>query len=151
MKRYLVPLLALFLAGCSGSAGTENIPDTETVCTELSALYDGEIVRQEKDDICIFLNLEEDMVAEAAGGWLEGAPEQFFYYVQCTDEKAAMDVKEAMDHYLTLMTDSAALYSPEQLELISNGYTAVKGTAAVVAVCEDADRIRLKITELFGN
>ncbi len=149
-KRIISVILPFFLlCGCA-SGETENTVDVSAAAEALAEVYNGEIVMQDAGKITALLNLE-DAPLNAAGGYAEEAPEQFFYIVECGDEESALTVREAMERYLNVLKDSAALYTPDQLELLGNGYTAVKGTYAVIAVCEDGEAVRLKINELFGK
>ena len=144
-----VAALALLLCACGTEAPSDAQP--QDAYNTLKEYYEGEMEALDEDQICILLNIDEDTVLSAAGAYVTDAPEQFFYIVDCKDENAAMDVQEAMNHYLDLMKDSAQLYSPEQLELVSKGYTAVKGSTAVLIICPDADGVKLKINELYGK
>ena len=149
MKKTIIAALAVLLCACGTEAPKEVLP--QDTYNALEEYYEGTMETLDEKQICTLLNTEEDTVLRAAGAYAADAPEQFFYIVECKDADAALDVQEAMKHYLELMKDSAQLYSPEQLELISSGYTTVKGNTAILVICPDGDGVRLKINELYGQ
>ena len=148
MKK-MIAALAVLLCACGTEAYSDVLP--QDTYNALETYYDGALEALDEKQICGLLNIEEETVLRAAGAYVSDAPEQFFYIVECKDEEAALDAQEAMNHYLDLMKDSAQLYSPEQLELVSKGYTAVKGSTAILIICPDADGVKLKINELYGK
>ena len=107
------------------------------------------------DEIRVFpLNYREYVSAVAGDSdvvWMDylrygGMP---LILAQADDEEKAAEISDAMSYYLSSLQNNASMYSPDQLELLNDGYLVTREKFVILAVCENRTAAEKQVAALF--
>ncbi len=149
MKRILAVFFTsiLLLCGCGTTSSASDLSG-EQIYQALTAVM-PDLEPQDKTIVVKLLGLDPSSLSNAYAAFEKNGGPQLLIVLESTDEDAALAAAERMNYYLSSLQNSAAQYTPEQSELLNNGYVYTNGVYSIMAVSDSLDQAKKELAKLF--
>ena len=161
----LIPLLILFISGCSDNNSNDSEKNSET---ELSAVQIAENVVKASgtsgklsnitfndEDFTLWLtnfyNIPEEFVTDGAVYYAEGAQSDEIAVFKLSNESNIESVKSALSEYKDSRITAFEGYAPTEAAKVENGVVAANGNFAALFICSDTTSAESAFYECFGD
>lgn len=143
-------LLLISLSACKEeeTAAEEDLTVSE-IADALLECYDVPMAEEDSASLEKLLSISSDSFRDAEGYLSEDQDGQLLFVAEADDEEKAAEISDAMSYYLSSLQNNASMYSPDQLELLNDGYLVTRENFVILAVCEDRTAAEKQVAALF--
>lgn len=143
-------LLLISLSACKAeeTAAEEDLTVSE-IADALLECYDVPMAEEDSASLEKLLSISSDSFRDAEGYLSEDQDGQLLFVAEADDEEKAAEISDAMSYYLSSLQNNASMYSPDQLELLNDGYLVTRENFVILAVCEDRTAAKKQVAALF--
>lgn len=147
MKKIALILMAVMImcVGCGGNGSSSEKKhsfDAATLADELKNEIEYEDELNEGNDTIFFrkYNVSEDLVASQKTYFSTNATTEEISVIECKDEKAAEEVKKALEQRVEEQKQTFESYAPEEVARLDKAVIRILGKYAVLCVTADTDK-----------
>ncbi len=143
-------LLLISLSACKAeeTAAEEDLTVSE-IADALLECYDVPMAEEDSASLEKLLSISSDSFRDAEGYLSEDQDGQLLFVAEADDEEKAAEISDAMSYYLSSLQNNASMYSPDQLELLNDGYLVTREKFVILAVCENRTAAEKQVAALF--
>lgn len=143
-------LLLISLSACKAeeTAAEEDLTVSE-IADALLECYDVPMAEEDSASLEKLLSISSGSFRDAEGYLSEDQDGQLLFVAEADDEEKAAEISDAMSYYLSSLQNNASMYSPDQLELLNDGYLVTRENFVILAVCEDRTAAEKQVAALF--
>ena len=143
-------LLLISLSACKAeeTAAEEDLTVSE-IADALLECYDVPMAEEDSASLEKLLSISSDSFRDTEGYLSEDQDGQLLFVAEAEDEEKAAEISDAMSYYLSSLQNNASMYSPDQLELLNDGYLVTRENFVILAVCEDRTAAEKQVAALF--
>lgn len=143
-------LLLISLSACKAEeTATEEDLTVSEIADALLECYDVPMAEEDSASLEKLLSISSDSFRDAEGYLSEDQDGQLLFVAEADDEEKAAEISDAMSYYLSSLQNNASMYSPDQLELLNDGYLVTRENFVILAVCEDRTAAEKQVAALF--
>ncbi|MGN1388471.1 MAG: DUF4358 domain-containing protein [Bulleidia sp.] len=153
MKQLNILAASLFLISLSAcrteEAAVREKLTVPSIADALLECYDVTMTEEDSASLAKLLSISSDRLSDAEGYLSEDRDGQLLFVAEAENEESAAEISDAMSYYLSSLQNSASMYSPDQLELLNDGYLVTRENFVILAVCADRTAVEKQVAALF--
>ena len=153
MKQLKILASSLLLISLSACKAEETAAEEDLTVSEIAGAllecYDVPMAEEDSASLEKLLSISSDSFRDAEGYLSEDQDGQLLFVAEAEDEEKAAEISDAMSYYLSSLQNNASMYSPDQLELLNDGYLVTRENFVILAVCEDRTAAEKQVAALF--